>query len=391
MNGRLNMYLGFQNGALASSRTFVALFCVIAASLANVANAATPFLPIGIYSVPDTADFQEIRAAGFNVVAGRAEKNYLDAAQAAGLKVLAAVPSLKSPGPQRMTVLDRHRALWAWYLADEPDLNMVPPVDIGAGYRGLKQLGLRKPVALTLFQGYEAANYADYCDILMVDRYPVSWLPLANFGQHMRMARLALGKQKPFVAIIQAFDWTAYPGLLRATVPLRPPTSAELRCMTYEALARGANGIFFYEFDGAWKIRDHPQVWSALKQVVREVNDRTPLFQAEPIWWAKDHDYSDADTAFNGALESSVTSTLLRVRKGNSQMTAGSYILAVNNTPKPLAYSFLLPPPQGSRKQVAPCPDIPVFGESRQLEVLRNRVSDHFEAFEVHVYGPLRQ
>ncbi len=388
MNAHQHLHSGFRNWAVAPSRTLVALLCVIATSLTN---AATPFLPIGIYGVPNTADFQEIRSAGFNVVAGRAEKAYLDAAKAAGLNVLATVPSPQSPGPQRMTVLDRHRALWAWYLADEPDLNLVPPGDIRAGYRGLKQLGLRKPVALTLFQGYEAANYADYCDILMVDRYPIPWLPLANFGQHMRMARLALGKQKPFVAIIQAFDWTAYPGLLRTTVPLRPPTSLELRCMTYEALARGANGIFFYEFDGAWKIRDHPEVWSALKQVVREVNDRTPLFQAEPIWWAKDHDYGDTDTAFNGALESSVTSTLLMVRKGNSQMAAGPYILAVNNTPKPLTYGFLLPPTQGSSKQTSASPDVPVFSESRQLEVSRNRVSDHFEAFEVHVYGPLRQ
>ena len=384
----LNMNFGYRTWAFAPCLAVVASICVFAAS---AAHAAAPFLPIGIYGVPNTSDLPEIRAAGFNIVVGRADKDYLDAAKAAGLKVLATLPSSDYLRSQRMKVLDRHRALWAWYLVDEPDLNLVPPADVREDYRGLKKLGLRKPIALTLFQGYEAANYAESCDILMVDRYPVPWLPLANFGQHMRMARLALGQQKPFVAIIQAFDWTAYPGLLRTTAALRPPTQPELRCMVYEALARGANGMFFYEFDGTWKIRNHPEVWNALKAVVREVNDRASLFQAKPTWWAKDHDYEDSNTAFNGALESSVTSTLLMVSKGDGQVAAGDYILAVNNTPKTLTYGFLLPPIKASGKQAAPSPDVPVFGENRELNALRNRISDRFEPYEVHVYGPLKR
>jgi len=46
------------------------------------ALAADSRYPIGIYSVPLSADFAEIRAAGFNVVVGRAERDYLDAARA---------------------------------------------------------------------------------------------------------------------------------------------------------------------------------------------------------------------------------------------------------------------------------------------------------------------
>jgi hypothetical protein len=38
-----------------------------------------------------------------------------------------------------------------------------------------------------------------------------------------------------------------------------------------------------------------------------------------------------------------------------------------------------------------PSPDVPVFGESRELKASRNRVNDRFEPYEVHVYGPLKQ
>ena len=48
--------------------------------------------------------------------------------------------------------------------------------------------------------------------------------------------------------------------------------------MTYEALARGATGLFYFAFDAGWKMREHPETWAALTNVVREINERLPLF-----------------------------------------------------------------------------------------------------------------
>ena len=42
--------------------------------------------PVGIYTVPSTTDFPEIRQAGFDVVVGPATWDYLNTARAAGLK-----------------------------------------------------------------------------------------------------------------------------------------------------------------------------------------------------------------------------------------------------------------------------------------------------------------
>jgi hypothetical protein len=174
-----------------------------------------------------------------------------------------------------------------------------------------------------LYQGYEALDYANITDIIMINKYPVPWLPLASFGQHVEMTRLALGKGKPLIAVIQAFDWGSIPQMLPGERNLRPPTHEEIRCMTYEALANGATGLFYFAFDAGWKMREHPETWAALSNVVREVSERLPLFQAERRWWAKEHQFGDPAHRFNAALQSSVTSCLLRVTGANAMVTAG--------------------------------------------------------------------
>jgi hypothetical protein len=341
--------------------------------------------PIGIFGVPSTADFPEIRKAGFDVVVGPSTWEYLGSARQTGLKVLASPPSKGRPSSVSIRTLDAHPALWAWYLIDEPDLNNVPPPEVRTMQRRLRESGARKPSALTLCYGSEAMNYGNIPDLVMVDRYPIPWLPLANFGQHIKLGRLAIGPDKPLFAVIQAFDWTAYPGMLLTDAKLRPPAYEELRCMAYEAVARGANGLFFYEFDGQWKIRNHPELWTSLKQVVGEIRAREPLFQGKPVWWAKQHDFGDPSTAFNAAMESSITSALLRVTAGNKSVPPGDYILAINNTPREVQYSFALPP----RRATPANESLPVFEENRSLQPANKRVGDNFGAYAIHVYGPM--
>jgi hypothetical protein len=396
------------------------------------------FMPLGIYAVNSTNDFAAVKAAGFNLVTGPADRAYLDAARRQGLKVLASPNTSAGPGFQPASAreairqFDDHPALWAWYLIDEPDLNQISPDQVKHAQRFVKSLAAAKPTALVIFQGYEARDYANIADLLMVDRYPIPWLPLANFGQHVQLARLALPPNKPLIAVIQAFDWSWFPELLPGERNLRPPTKAELRCMTYDALARGANGLFYYAYDdGRWKIREHPETWDALTRVVAEVNARRPLFQAERIWWAKSAAFADPAHRFNAALESSITSCLLHVRKGNAAIPAGNYVLAVNNTEWTQTYSFSAPErrpkaanerqktekgggtEEGAKKteersgegrkpaaesQEEPVPSeppatelhVPVVGEHRAVAVRMGRVTDEFGPYSIHVYGPLR-
>jgi hypothetical protein len=198
------------------------------------------------------------------------------------------------------------------------------------------------------------------------------------------MARLALGPQKPLIAVMQAFDWNVYPDLLPGRTNLRAPTYAEMRCMAYCALARQATGLFYWCYDdGKWRIEQHTEVWEATRNVVAEVNARLPLFKADHVWWPYIHDFEDITTAFNGALESSVTPALLRVKRGNATVQVGDYVLAVNTTDRVHQYRFRLPRDAETVKTVE------VLGEGRLVEVRKGWVADQFEAFAVHIYGPI--
>jgi hypothetical protein len=344
--------------------------------------------PIGLYGVRRTNDFPEISQAGFNLVCGPAERGYLQAAQRCDLKVLA------TPGTQaglrfdeqaaRRAVLafDPHPSLWAWYLVDEPDLNGIAPELVSKANRFLKSVPARKPTALTLSSAFAAPHYADIPDIAMIDRYPISWLPLANFGQHVRLTRLAAGKTKPLLAVIQAFDWSYYPELLPGETNQRPPTFLELRCMTYLALALRANGLFYYAFDdGRWKMSDHPKTWEALRKVVAEVHRHRALFAAAHVWRPYRHQFADWPHRFNAALESSITPAFLRVTGNDQGVPAGDYLLAVNNTDRSVDYQIYLPELQDGT--------VPVLGETRRLQPSQKCLEDHFNPFEVHIYGPL--
>jgi hypothetical protein len=368
--------------------TLESLCFMVLLTLTAACRTTSSFYPIGIYSVP-AKDLQTIQEAGFNVVAGRADKKYLDAARDLRLKVLASPGTSAGKGFNatlaRRTIasFDSHPALWAWYLVDEPDLNAISPDDVKNANQYIKNLPGIKPTALVVYNGYSSLHYANITDLMMVDRYPIPWLPLANFQQHVRMTRLALGQKKPLIAVIQAFDWTYYRELVAEEKNFRPPTYEELRCMTYCALAQRANGLFYYAYsdDKRWKMSEHPEVWDSLKKVIAEVNDNLPLFEAEHLWWPIVNRYQDPAIRFNAALEASITSVFLRVKKGNYQVSPGDYVLAVNNTDKKHIYSFRLPRSAGEA--------ILVLGEERRLLTRDDWVKDEFEPYAIHIYGPL--
>ena len=344
--------------------------------------------PIGLYSVGSVTNLAEIADAGFSLVAGPARRGFLDAAKANGIGVIA------SPGSSAgehfnvakvrstVTKLDGHPALWSWYLIDEPDMQSVSPEKVKAAHRFVKRLGATKPTSLVLYQGDSAKWYGDIADITMVDRYPVPWLPLANFSQHIHKTRLATNAERPLIAVIQSFDWTAHQSMLPGEENLRPPTERELRSMTYSSLARGANGIFYFSYaDMLLKERKYPELWESLKRVVGEVRRREALFAAEHVWWPKAHHFENQDTRFNAALEASVQSVLLQVKRGDGLLPPGHYILAVNTTSLPHTYRFRLPWETTGQ--------VPVLEEGRHATTDGSWVVDRYAPFAVHVYGPL--
>jgi hypothetical protein len=346
------------------------------------------FYPLGLWGVRDTNDLELVRGVGFNVVHGPATPAWLAAADAADLRVLAAAGVGAGRGREAAAARkaiaagDKHRRLWAWYLYDEPDLHLTDPELVTGGCRQWKRCGATKPVGLSLLHGASAGRYGAGADVVLLNRYPVPWLPLASFAQHLQLARLGLGPEKALVPVLQAFDWSYHTDLIGAPPPFRAPTYAELRCMAYSALVEGAQGLFFYTFDdGRWKMSEHLEVWFEVHAVVSEVNARRPLFLGKPVWWARAEAYTNIATAYNAALRGAIISVRLRVGRGNVTCPPGEYLVAVNTTDRVIDYRCTVPWPRVTA--------VAVLGERREVAVRRAWLEDRFEAFGVHVYGPV--
>lgn len=345
--------------------------------------------PIGLYAVNDTNTLAMVRAAGFNLVLGSAAGGYLDAAYAAGLQVLASPGTMAGQAAfdcrragEIIRQVDRHPALAGWYLADEPDLHRIAPAEIERAHRCVRAAGSRHPTAIVLFNGNQAADYAGITDWLLMDRYPIPWMPLADFGKHLRQARFAAGPDQRLFAVVQAFDWSRYPDWLPGRTALRPPTFEEMRAMTFLARVHGATGLLYYCFDdGRWDLRKEPEVWQGLQRIVAEVRRREPLFLGAPQWRAFGVHYPDPDSRLNEALDPAVAAVTLAVRSGNVDLPAGEYLLAVNTTPRAVDWRFSWSPPIAEA--------LPILDSERTVPSEGGWFTDRLEAYAVRIYGPL--
>jgi hypothetical protein len=337
---------------------------------------------IGIYEAPRSA-LPKLKDAGFNwVTMGGGETNrarFLDAARDAGIQVVAS-PGLNSEAARQATArLDQHPALWGWYLQDEPDLNLVSPATLHARKKRLRSIA-KKRALVVVASGAAIEPYRDTADIMAVDWYPIPWAPLATLSREMRGARLA-AQGRPFLAILQAFDWAAYRRMLVGDVATRAPTREELRCMAFLSLFQGASGLIFYTYQGAWKIEEHPQVWNAVTNVIAEVREKAPIFAGRPEWWPTQTRYESPGEMYNDIEEGSIALKLYRVRKQTGGIKPGYYFVAINTSQRPVAFSFRLP----FRDIFAVIAACDAEGIALQGGWLKKR----YDPFEICIFGPI--
>ena len=332
----------------------------------------------GLYDVPAEA-FAEVKQAGFDLVTGPANTQFLDAAADAKLKVLMSSSALsadQSKINREIDSFDRHRAAWGWYLIDEPDLHDTPPDRVVSATRGFQRRA-QKPGVIVLRSGASAKTYGQDCDLLMVDFYPVPWSPVARFAKEMRLASFARG-EKPYFGIVQAFDWSHFPEVLGQTNNLRAPTIAEIRCMAYMALALEARGLFFYSYKaGTWNLPASP-LWPELKALMKELRAASPLFARPPRWAPSEIEYDGP--MYNEVHDGVMLSRLYHLARPAKNLPAGYYYLVINTTGDKVAYDFR----------------VPFIAESvrhgKEIITLEDRwLRRTYEPFEVSLFGPLQK
>lgn len=200
-------------------------------------------------------------------------------------------------------------ALLTWILQDEPESQGKSPAEMLALYRKVKPLDPDHPFGMDHSSLDAFARFKDACDLTMSDIYPITrdrTLPITHVGLYVDEAhRVHKTPNWPHWAFIQVFGGSDTDGGVWAQ-----PFPHEVRCMTYMALAHGANGILYFSY---WPRAE--RTWSSLGALNRELYRLIPWLVAP---------------GREREAKSSTPSIHVRAR----QVGNGGIVIAVNTTPR---------------------------------------------------------
>jgi hypothetical protein len=264
-----------------------------------------PFFPFGFYSYwpIEPAALDEEAARGFNLISPywkiekktlKERRQFMDRCAALGIKVNYNLCSVAGGGgvsgsrngamtrAQKEKLLVReveefrdHHALLAWYIADEPEGQGVPPDSLVQTYSLLKELDPYHPVSIVFMAPNVAVNYAGVMDIAMTDPYPLPHEPVTVVADYTKTLHGFFAHQKPVWTVPQAFGGSEWWH--------REPTRAEVRAMTYVALVSHASGIQYFVRMAPNGFPKSAALWGECGALALEVAELTPqLLSANP-------------------------------------------------------------------------------------------------------------
>ena len=173
-----------------------------------------------------------------------------------------------------------HPALLAWYVNDELDVGKAPRMR--RRQELMEKLDPDHPTWGCIYQVNDALGYVGTCDVIGSDPYPIPGDIAAAFGTTEKTRR-GLLDARPVWQVPQAFDWSAYHKPPREGE--RAPTEDEMRNMTWQCIAGGANGIVYYAFHTIMmmdKKDPFKRRWAECCRVAEEVRSRFPMLLADP-------------------------------------------------------------------------------------------------------------
>ncbi|MCC7491757.1 MAG: hypothetical protein IT204_05395 [Fimbriimonadaceae bacterium] len=280
--------------------------------------------PRGIYQVSPAA-MPTVKAAGFDVVHvytwessqdDTAARVYLDAAQAAGLRVFLGFDRGGSSGngmvqgnqahlAARVAALCDHPALFCWYLFDEPEVvhQYIAPRTLNAYAELVRQLDPYHVVVMTTW-GPRMALYRRSFDTHWTQSYSPPAGVVNTLGEHRRL----LGEGTPLTLLVHCYDQAqkAAAGRGSSFDPAAfQPDPAWLRAAAFAGITQRINGLWWWWYaDGTndWlTVADVPAAWAALTAVGRDVDSLEPVLAADTpvetgtleaagakvVWWRR--------------------------------------------------------------------------------------------------------
>lgn len=257
------------------------------AALAPSTAAAGDF-PLCFYGIGGPQELAVLKQGGFNCFATYVQ----DPERLAGLAAEAKKLDLKMVAyPDRVigSSYAKEAKSWpmlAWYLYDEPEVSKLPLAELEKLDKRVKDWSPKQKTVFVMGEGVASFTYGGVADALMVDWYPVPHLRLESVGEQVSMLKAGAAikdparQNKPAWAVLQAFDWIGYPQRRKPAVG-GFPTFEQVRFMTYLSIARGAEGIFYFTYNGSDGIPlpARPERWGIYQRIAAELNALMPALK----------------------------------------------------------------------------------------------------------------
>ncbi len=243
-------------------------YCLLCLTLflPGIAFAKQSVMPLGAFSV-DTSQLPLAASLGFEIVHSyEFEENpnidnkaavFLDTALKNNLKVFLGFDRGKNYNERRVAErvnrFKNHKALWGWYIADEPGRDMKNKVRLVANL--IKRLDPAHPSIIAS----ENPDFIKMADLNFAYTYPVcdKPYPMSNLKSYTQRTKLSNDLGAPFLSLVQVFNW----GHFRKDDPKRAdyrfPNATEVRFMVYSGIAMGSEGLFFFCFQSVFREVDY--------------------------------------------------------------------------------------------------------------------------------------
>jgi len=339
------------------------------------------FYPFGFYTyspVHQTLPEEEV-VRGFNVISPYQKilpetlserKAYMDRCAQLGMKVHYNLLSVSGGGGvgskienlsdeekrirlnSEIEMFRDHPALLAWYISDEPNGYKIPPEVLEEIYNQVKEKDPWHPVSIVFMAPFlSSRKYADACDIVMADPYPLPELPVTMAGDGAEQLKAEFAGEKPVWIVPQAFGggelWS------------REPTIQEIRSMTWQAIIKGATGIQYFVRQGLNYFPKSTATWGECGRMAMEIAELTP--------WLLSDEASPTVECYSQKI--SVSS-----RTHDGQLI----VMAVNKINEPTSVSILIRGLYNSKAKV--------LFENRTVDVNNGVITDHIAPFGSQVY-----
>jgi len=248
-----------------------------------------PFFPLGVYVHPADKEvpyLDRLKDSPFNcVIECAAERKMLDKFHAAGLKAIPKAPLNPAWAGAAVKGLVGHPALLAWYVIDET------PADRADQRRQLQKVieeaDPDHPTFAVLALPRNADAFMGAFDIISSDPYPIGTGcgPISKASEYPRICRSKTWGIRPLWQVPQAIAWEWFRSY-KNPEGNRFPRYEELRSMTWQAIACGANGLLFYSAHHIFKYSqpgEPSENWNSLVKVAEEVKSHLDVLLSDEI------------------------------------------------------------------------------------------------------------